>query len=72
VRNGAVERNPIVGSMSQSTVQFLALKAVSTAVTYAAVKAIEKHSKKAAVVTMVVLNGVTAAVVANNMKNARR
>jgi hypothetical protein len=72
VRNGAVEANPMVGSMSQSTGQFLAYKAATTAVTYAVVKTIEKKSKKAAVVTMVVLNGVTAAVVANNVKNARR
>lgn len=72
VRHGAVEANPMVGSMSQSTGQFLAYKAATTALTYAVVKTIEKKSKKAAVVTMVALNGVTAAVVATNMKNARR
>jgi hypothetical protein len=71
-RNGAVEANPMVGSLAGSSGQFLLYKAVVSAATVAAVKKIEKKSKKAAIVTMVVLNGVTAAVVANNVKNAKR
>jgi hypothetical protein len=49
-----------------------AFKAAMGAGTMMATRAMATKNKKAAIVTMAVLNGVTAAVVANNLKNARR
>jgi hypothetical protein len=68
-RNGAREMNPL---MEGSYAKGAALKAAMGAGTIMATRAMAKKSKKAAVVTMFVLNGVTAAVVANNIRNARR
>jgi hypothetical protein len=70
--NGAVETNPIIGSMGGNAGQFIAVKAVTTAATIGVVKALQKKSPKMAIVTMAVVNGVTAAVVARNIRNARR
>lgn len=68
-RNGAREMNPIMsGSYTQATL----VKGLVSAGTMAAVKRIEKKNKKAAAFTMVALNVVTAAVVVNNFRNARR
>lgn len=68
-RAGAYEANPVMdGPMGQA----LAVKAATGALTYYAVHKMAKKNRKAAVITMAVLNGVTAAIVANNMKNARR
>lgn len=68
-RNGAREMNPI---MDGGSTQMWGVKAATGVATYFAVQAIAKKSRKGAIVTMLVLNGVTAAVVANNMKNARQ
>ena len=68
-RNGAREVNPIMsGSYAQATL----VKGLVSAGTMAAVKRIEKKNKKAAAFTMVAMNVVTAAVVVNNFRNARR
>ena len=68
-RNGARELNPIMsGSYAQATL----VKGLVSAGTMAAVKRIEKTNKKAATFTMVAINVVTAAVVVNNFRNARR
>lgn len=69
---GAQESNPLVAPMAGNSTKFFAVKALTTVTTLAYVKRMEKRHKKAAIVTMFVLNGVTAAVVANNMKHARR
>jgi hypothetical protein len=66
---GASEVNPL---MAGGYVKGTAFKAAMGAGTMLATRAMAKKNKKAAVVTMVVLNGVTAAVVANNLKNTRR
>jgi hypothetical protein len=66
---GAVEANP---AMQGSYAKGVAVKMATGAVTVLAVRAIEKKSKKAAIITMIGLNVATAAVVANNMRNARR
>lgn len=66
---GAVEANPI---MQGSYAKGMAVKAGLGAVTMLAVRQIEKKSKKTAVITMIAANVATAAVVANNMRNARR
>lgn len=66
---GAVEANPM---MQGNYAKGVAMKAAMGAVTVLAVRAIEKKSKKAAVITMIGLNVATAAVVAKNIQNAKR
>ena len=66
---GAVEANTV---MQGSYTKGIAMKAALGAVSVFAVRAIEKKSKKAAVITMIAMNVGTATVVANNMLNARR
>jgi hypothetical protein len=68
-RQGAVEANPLMNTGFTHGVAFKALMGATTMMT---VKAIEKKNRKAAIVTMIALNSVTAIVVANNMRNARR
>jgi hypothetical protein len=72
VQNGATEANPVVGPMAGSRGRFLALKAASTALTFGAVRVIEKKNRKAAIAAMIALNVATALVVAHNARNARR
>jgi len=68
-QHGAVEANPMMaGSYSRGA----AVKVLMAATTIAAVRVIEKKNKKAAAIALIAMNGVTAAVVVNNMKNARR
>ncbi len=66
---GAMEANPM---MQGSYAKGVAVKTAMGAVTMLAVRSMEKHHKKAAVITMVALNAVTATVVANNMHNAAK
>lgn len=68
-QRGAVEANPLMNTGFTHGVAFKALMGATTMMT---VKAIGKKNKKAAIVTMIALNSVTAIVVANNMRNARR
>jgi cytochrome bd-type quinol oxidase subunit 2 len=68
-QRGAVEANPL---MNTGFTHGAAFKALMGATTMLTVKAIEKKNKKAAIVTMIALNSVTAIVVANNIRNARR
>lgn len=68
-QRGAVEANPLMNTGFTRAAAFKALMGASTLMT---VKAIEKKSKKAAIITMIALNSVTAVVVANNVRNARR
>jgi hypothetical protein len=67
--NGAREVNPV---MAGGYGTGAAIKAGLGAATLFATRAMAKKNRKAAVVTMWVINGVTAAVVANNVRNARR
>ena len=68
-QQGAREVNPMMtGSYGQAT----ATKALLAAATMGGVKAIEKKSRAAAVVTMIALNVATAAVVATNYRNSRQ
>ena len=64
---GAVEANPF---MQGNYAKGMAVKAAFGAVTMLAVRQIEKKNKKAAVITMIAANVATAAVVANNIRNA--
>ena len=66
---GAIEANPVMrGSYGRG----MAVKAALGGISFLAVRAIEKKSKKAAVITMIAMNVGTAAVVAHNLRNARR
>jgi hypothetical protein len=67
--NGAREVNP---TMNLGYAQATALKAGMAATSLIAVRSLAKKNKKAAVVTMIVMNAVTAVVVANNVRVARR
>jgi hypothetical protein len=63
---GAREVNPMMaGGYGQAT----AMKAVLAAGALGAVKVMSRKNRKAAFVTMIVLNVASAAIVANNMKN---
>ena len=66
---GAREVNPLMAGGHGASTAFKAAMGVGTML---ATRSMAKKNKKAAIVTMAVLNGVTAAVVANNLKNARR
>jgi hypothetical protein len=68
---GAVEANPFMKDAARSSASMYAVKA-ATAVTsiYLAERAWKKN-RKGAVILMAVVNGVTAAVVARNLRNAR-
>jgi hypothetical protein len=68
-RAGAREINPV---MEGNLGQVMAVKAVTGLTTYYAVNRMARTNKKAAIVTLAILNGVTAAVVVHNMKTARR
>jgi hypothetical protein len=66
---GAREANPMLaGGYGQAT----ATKALMAGASVAAVQFVAKKSRKAAFVTMIALNVATAAVVANNVRNARQ
>lgn len=66
---GASETNPLLrGGFAQG----LAIKAGLGVGTVLAVRAVQKKSKKAAIVTMIALNVATAAVVVNNIQVAKR
>jgi hypothetical protein len=69
IDNGAREANPM---MDHGAARNAATRIVMSAAVIGTTKLIARKNKKAAVVTMVVLNGAMAAVVANNMKNAKR
>lgn len=68
-RAGAREINPV---MDGNLGQMMAVKAVTGLTTYYAVNRMAKTNKKAAIVTLAILNGVTAAVVVHNLKTPGR
>ena len=68
---GAVESNPLMKAAARSNGTMYAVKAASAVASiYLAEKAWKKN-RKGAVILMAVVNGVTAAVVAKNLRNAR-
>jgi hypothetical protein len=71
LNQGASEANPIVATTTANQGAMLAMKAVSTATTVYFAERAWKKNPKGAVVLMAVVNGVTAAVVAHNLRNAR-
>jgi Domain of unknown function (DUF5658) len=68
LKNGGTELNP---AMKGNSGAMLAVKALSTAGSIFFAERAWKKNRKGAVILMAVVNGVTAAVVANNMKAAR-
>jgi hypothetical protein len=67
VRGGAPETNPLVGGLAARPVAFWSVKAVTTAASiYLAEQLWRQHHRTQAVVTMVIANGVMAAVAARN------
>jgi Domain of unknown function (DUF5658) len=71
INAGAQELNPVVGKAAKNTAAMLAVKALSTAGSIYFTERAWKKNRKGAVVLMAIVNGVTAAVVAHNLKNAR-
>lgn len=67
--SGATELNPL---MNGSYLQAVAFKAVMATTTLVSVKALEKKSRKAALITMISVNAVSAVVVTTNFRNAPR
>ena len=69
---GASEANPVMRGPSRNTGAMLAVKALSTAGTIYFAERAWKKNRKGAVILMAVINGVTAAVAARNLRNARQ
>ena len=68
---GASEVNPVVRNATGSSGAMIAIKAASTAGTIFFTERAWKKNRKGAVVLMAVINGVTAAVSARNIKNGK-
>ena len=65
---GAQEVNPLMQAVVGNSTTAIVTKTVSTAVTIAIAERLWKTNKTAAIVTMVVANGVMGAVAANNVR----
>ena len=65
---GAKEMNPMMGG----TGQMIAMKAATSALSIYLVEQTWKKNRAGAIITMVAINGLTAAVAAHNFRNARR
>jgi uncharacterized membrane protein len=71
IGGGAAEANPLMRKASASSGAMVAMKAASTAGAIYFTERAWKKSRKGAIILMAAINGVTAAVVANNLRNAR-
>jgi hypothetical protein len=71
MNSGATELNPVMRGSAGHAGTMLAVKALATAGSIFFTERAWKKNRKGAVVLMAVMNGVTAAVVANNMKSTR-
>ena len=65
---GAMEMNPMMGGAGS----MIAMKAATSALSIYIVEQTWKKNRSAAIITMVAINGMTAAVAAHNFRNARR
>lgn len=68
---GGAEANPVMRDAAQSSAGMMAVKALSTAGSIYFAERAWKKNRKGAMILMAAINGVTAAVVANNLRNAR-
>ena len=71
LNGGGTEVNPLVQPAAGSAAALSAVKAVSTATSIYFAERAWKKNRRGAVVLMAIVNGVTAAVVAKNLRNAR-
>jgi hypothetical protein len=69
--SGAGEVNPILKDAAGNSGALVAAKVLSTAGSIYFAERVWKKNRKAAVVLMAIVNGVTGAVVARNLRNAR-
>jgi hypothetical protein len=69
---GASEANPLMQKAAGSSGTMLAMKALSTAGTIYFAERAWKKNRKGAIAVMAVVNGVTAAIAARNVRNAQR
>ena len=72
IRAGAREANPTAVTASGNAASLLGLKAATTAGTIFFAERMWKKNKVGAIVMLVAINGATAAVSMNNMRNAKR
>ncbi len=72
LNRGGSEINPLMEKAAGQNASMIAAKAISTATSIYFAERAWKKNRKGTVVLMAVINGVTAAVVANNLKNSRR
>jgi len=70
VAAGATEANPLMGSGSSA--RMIAVKSAATALSIYVVERTWKKNRVGAIVTMLAINGMTAAITARNYRNARR
>jgi hypothetical protein len=71
VTAGAIEANPLMKAASGGTGTMFAVKAASAAGSIYLAERLWKKNRKGAVILMAVVNGITAAVVTKNLRNAR-
>ena len=71
INRGGREVNPLLEQAAGSQAAMMAVKAISTASTIYFAERAWKKNRKGAIVLMAIVNGVTAAVAANNLRNAR-
>jgi hypothetical protein len=71
VAAGAREMNPLLAPAIKNAAAMVAVKGASTALSIYFAERAWKRNRKGAMVLMAVVNGVTAAVVAKNLQNAR-
>ena len=69
---GAREANPTAAAFTQSSGSMLGLKAATTASTIFFAERMWRKNKVGAIVMLVAVNGATAAVSMNNMRNAKK
>ena len=72
IDGGAREANPALRSVSRNAGAMIAAKALSSAATIYFVERAWKKNRKGAIVLMAAINGMTAAITAHNLRNARR
>lgn len=68
---GGREVNPLLEKAAANQAAMMAMKAISTASTIYFAERAWKKNRKGAIVVLAIVNGVTAAVVASNIRNAR-
>jgi hypothetical protein len=71
VGRGAVELNPLMKDAIGDNAMSFGIKGATTLATILAIDRIAKRNRKAGIVAAVIANGVTAAIVANNLRQAR-